>query len=114
MKEFPQKIKSLEQSIEGYQADIDQRKRNTESNEDGFSPMIMPGGTVREKKAAGDAILARWARTSSVTFSDWITHLVLLRNEWRRVLSSWRIRISNWITQKRRFRSPFLRRESLR
>lgn len=57
LKEFPQKIKSLEQRIEGYQADIDQRKRNTEPNEDGFSPMIMPGGTVREKKAAGDAIL---------------------------------------------------------
>lgn len=57
LKEFPQKIKSLEQRIEGYKADIDQRKRNTESNEDGFSPMIMPGGTVREKKAAGDAIL---------------------------------------------------------
>lgn len=57
LKEFPQKIKSLEQRIEGYQTDIDQRKRNTEPNEDGFSPMIMPGGTVREKKAAGDAIL---------------------------------------------------------
>ena len=57
LKEFPQKIKSLEQRIEGYQADIDQRKRNTEPNEDGFSPMFMPGGTVREKKAAGDAIL---------------------------------------------------------
>jgi len=57
LKEFPQKIKSLEQRIEGYKADIDQRKRNTEPNEDGFSPMIMPGGTVREKKAAGDAIL---------------------------------------------------------
>ena len=57
LKEFPQKIKSLEQRIEGYRADIDQRKRNTEPNEDGFSPMFMPGGTVREKKAAGDAIL---------------------------------------------------------
>ena len=57
LKEFPQKIRSLEQRIEGYQADIGQRKRNTEPNEDGFSPMIMPGGTVREKKAAGDAIL---------------------------------------------------------
>ena len=57
IKEFPQKIRSLEQRIEGYRADIDQRKRNTEPNEDGFSPMIMLGGTVREKKAAGDAIL---------------------------------------------------------
>ena len=57
IKEFPQKIRSLEQRIEGYQTDIDQRKRNTEPNEDGFSPMFMPGGTVREKKVAGDAIL---------------------------------------------------------
>ena len=57
LKEFPQKIKSLEQRIEGYKADIDQLKRNTEPNEDGFSPMFMPGCTVREKKAAGDAIL---------------------------------------------------------
>ena len=57
LKEFPQKIKSLEQRIEGYRADIDPPKRNTEPNEDGFSPMFMPGGTVREKKAAGDAIL---------------------------------------------------------
>ena len=57
LKEFPQKIKSLEQRIEGYRADIDQRKRNTEPNEDCFSPMFMPGGTVREKKASGDAIL---------------------------------------------------------
>ena len=57
LKEFPQRIRSLEQRIEGYQADIDQLKRNTEPNEDGFSPMFMPGGTVREKKAAGDAIL---------------------------------------------------------
>ena len=48
LKEFPQKIKSLEQRIEGYQADIDQRKRNTEPNEDGFSPMLMPGGTVQD------------------------------------------------------------------
>ena len=57
LKEFPQRIRSLEQRIDGYQADIDQRKRNTEPNEDDFSPMIMPGGTVREKKAAGNAIL---------------------------------------------------------
>lgn len=57
LKEFPQRIRSLERRIEGYQADIDQRKRNTEPNEDGFSPMFMPGGTVREKKAAGDSIL---------------------------------------------------------
>ena len=57
IKEFPQKIKSLEQRIEGFKVDIDQLKRNTEPNEDGFSPMYMPGGVVRDKKDAGDAIL---------------------------------------------------------
>lgn len=57
IKEFPQKIKSLEQHIEGFKVDIDQLKRNTEPNEDGFSPMFMPGGVVRDKKDAGDAIL---------------------------------------------------------
>ena len=57
IKEFPQKIKSLEQRIEGFKVDIDQLKRNTEPNEDGFSPMFMPGGVVRDKKDAGDAIL---------------------------------------------------------
>ncbi len=45
LKEFPQRIKSLEQYIEGYTQDIDRLKRNTEPNEDGFSPMILPGGT---------------------------------------------------------------------
>lgn len=57
IKEFPQKIKSLEQRIEGFKVDIDQLQRNTEPNEDGFSPMFMPGGVVRDKKDAGDAIL---------------------------------------------------------
>ncbi len=44
---------------------IDQRKRNTEPNEDGFSPMFMPGGTVREKKAAGDVILGLYKSMTS-------------------------------------------------
>lgn len=57
IKEFPQKIKSLEQRIEGFKVDIDQLKINSEPNEDGFSPMYMPGGVVRDKKDAGDAIL---------------------------------------------------------
>jgi hypothetical protein len=58
LKEFPQRIKSLEQYIEGYTQDIDRLKRNTEPNEDGFSPMILPGGTVRDKKSAGEGIIA--------------------------------------------------------
>lgn len=57
IKEFPQKIKSLEQRIEGYKTDMTQRAQNTLPNEDGFSPMIMAGGTVTDKKAAGEAII---------------------------------------------------------
>lgn len=57
IKEFPQKIKSLEQRIEGYKADMAQLAQNTLPNEDGFSPMIMAGGTVTDKKAAGEAII---------------------------------------------------------
>ena len=57
IKEFPQRIKSLEQRIEGYKADMTQLAKNTLPNEDGFSPMIMMGGTVRDKKAAGEAII---------------------------------------------------------
>lgn len=57
IKEFPQKIKSLEQRIEGYKADMAQLAQNTLPNEDGFSPMIMAGGTVTDKKSAGEAII---------------------------------------------------------
>ena len=57
IKEFPQKIKSLEQRIEGFKADMAQLAQNTLPNEDGFSPMIMAGGTVTDKKAAGEAII---------------------------------------------------------
>lgn len=57
IKEFPQKIKSLEQRIEGYKSDMTQLAQNTLPNEDGFSPMIMMGGTVTDKKAAGEAII---------------------------------------------------------
>ena len=57
IKEFPQKIKSLEQRIEGYKADMTQLVQSTIPIEDGFSPMIMAGGTVTDKKAAGEAII---------------------------------------------------------
>lgn len=57
IKEFPQKIKSLAQRIEGYKADMTQLAQNTLPNEDGFSPMIMAGGTVTDKKAVGEAII---------------------------------------------------------
>ena len=45
------------QRIEGYKADMAQLAQNTLPNEDGFSPMIMAGGTVTDKKAAGEAII---------------------------------------------------------
>ena len=57
LKEFPMRISSLEQRIAGLKADITCVKQNTLPNEDGFSPMIMAGGTITDKKAAGEAIL---------------------------------------------------------
>jgi hypothetical protein len=44
--------------LRAIKADIDQLAQNTLPNEDGFSPMIMAGGTVTDKKAAGEAISA--------------------------------------------------------
>ena len=58
LKEFPAKIKALEQRIEGYTADAAHLEENTHPNEDGFSPMVIEGTTYTEKKAAGSAILA--------------------------------------------------------
>ena len=57
IKEFPQKISSYEQRIEGYREDMIRLAENTHPNEDGFSPMIVEGTTYTEKKAAGSAIL---------------------------------------------------------
>ena len=58
LKEFPAKIKALEQRIEGYRADSAHLASSTCPNEDGFSPMTIEGKTYTEKKAAGSAILA--------------------------------------------------------
>ena len=58
LKEFPAKLKALEQRIEGYTADAAHLEANTHPNEDGFSPMVIEGTTYTEKKAAGSAILA--------------------------------------------------------
>ncbi|MBP3210845.1 MAG: AAA family ATPase [Oscillospiraceae bacterium] len=57
IKEFPQKISSYEQRIEGYRDDMTRLAEYTHPNEDGFSPMIVEGKTYTEKKAAGSAIL---------------------------------------------------------
>ena len=45
-----------EWNVEG-KADMAQLAQNTLPNEDGFSSMIMAGGTVTDKKAAGEAII---------------------------------------------------------
>lgn len=58
LKELPQKIASYEQRIAGYAADMECLARNTQPNEDGFSPMEVEGTVYAEKKAAGSAILA--------------------------------------------------------
>ena len=57
IKEFPQKISSYEQRIEGYREDMTRLAEHTHPNEDGFSPMTVEGTTYTEKKAAGSAIL---------------------------------------------------------
>ena len=58
LKEFPAKIKALEQRIEGYTADAAHLEANTHPNEEGFCPITIEGTTYTEKKAAGSAILA--------------------------------------------------------
>ena len=69
IKFYPQRIKALEQRIEGYKADIEQLSENTIPNEDGFSPMILMGGTVTDKKAAGEAILGLCKSISNPRYS---------------------------------------------
>ncbi len=58
IKEFPQKIASYEQRIEGYQADMAHLAANTHPNADGFSPMEVKGTVYADKKEAGEAIIA--------------------------------------------------------
>ena len=57
IKDFPQRMSSLEQRIEGYKADMAHLIEHTHPNEDGFSPMEIEGMVHTEKKAAGSAIL---------------------------------------------------------
>ena len=57
-KYFPREIAEYEQTIAGYQADMDYLAANTHPNADGFSPIEIEGTVYTEKKAAGSAILA--------------------------------------------------------
>lgn len=58
IKDFPQKIASLEQRIEGFARDVAHLETNTKPNADGFSPMEIESITHTDKKAAGSALLA--------------------------------------------------------
>lgn len=58
LKEFPQKIKALEERIKGFDKDIAHAAEHTHPNADGFSPMTIKGTLYTEKKEAGEAIIA--------------------------------------------------------
>jgi hypothetical protein len=57
IKYFPQQIKSTEERIKGYKADMEHLAENTRPNDDKFSPMAVSGVTYTEKAEAGKAIL---------------------------------------------------------
>ena len=57
IKYFPQQIKSNEERIKGYKADIAQLAEHTKPNEDEFSPMVISDVVYNEKAEAGKAIL---------------------------------------------------------
>ena len=50
-------LSGMETGLFNVKADMAQLAQNTLPNEDGFSSMIMAGGTVTDKKAAGEAII---------------------------------------------------------
>ena len=58
IKELPQKLRSLEERIKGYEADRARLTENTQPNADGFSPMVIQGKHYAEKKDAGAALIA--------------------------------------------------------
>lgn len=58
LKELPQKIRSLEERIKGYNTDKTRLCENTHPDADGFSPMTVAGTAFTDKKEAGSAILA--------------------------------------------------------
>lgn len=57
IKVIPQQIKSNEERIKGYKADISKLSEYTKPNTDGFSPMIINGIMYTDKKEAGTAII---------------------------------------------------------
>jgi hypothetical protein len=57
IKYFPGQVKSNEERIKGYKADISHLLEHTKPNEDKFSPMFVMGVTYTEKAEAGKAII---------------------------------------------------------
>ncbi len=57
LKRFPETIKQLEKSIEGYERDIDLVAKETVETEDGISPMTISKQEYTKKEEAGQAIL---------------------------------------------------------
>jgi hypothetical protein len=57
IKYFPQQIKSNEERIKGYKADIAHLAEYTKPNEDKFSPMFISSVIYTEKAEAGKAVL---------------------------------------------------------
>lgn len=56
IKDFPQQIRSLEQRIEGYAADMRQLEKFSSKEADSFNPMTVQGRTYEDKKEAGTAL----------------------------------------------------------
>jgi hypothetical protein len=54
---FPQQIKTLEESIEGYKKDVAQAEKMTVKRDDTISPLVIFGQTYLIKEEAGKAIL---------------------------------------------------------
>ena len=57
LKYFPQKIKIIKNSIEGYKNDIKKIENNTHFQEEGISPMIVGNMTYANRSEAGTALI---------------------------------------------------------
>lgn len=56
-KYFPREIRSQEQDIAAYEADIQRTREHTPSDRETFPPMQINGTTYQEKKGAGQALI---------------------------------------------------------
>jgi N12 class adenine-specific DNA methylase len=65
IKDFPRQIKSTEERIRGYKADMNHLMANSKPNEDKFSLMMIDGITYADKAEAGKAILEECKRMTN-------------------------------------------------